>query len=109
MAKSQKGFFQNGSIKLNREIKQERAQGTKEADKGFVGQIRRADKSRHSQQKADAKHFQENQYKGQDTVQREPEIKAPEKNLDPSTVEEADGNSGFSNTLEWNHNNPRNR
>jgi len=107
VSKSGKGFFQSGSLKLNREIKQDRAQAGKEADKGFCGQIRRVDKSRHTQKAADAKHFHEEQYTGQDTVLRQGEIKAPEKGLDPSQIEEGDGNTGFSDALNWNHANPR--
>ena len=103
MGKKGSGMFRGGDLKLNREIRKEREADTRQAQKGFIGQLHRAQERK----SASSYDTPSNIYKGQDVTERRQEIPTPEKKLDPSTLEEDSKEKGFINELNWNYTNPR--
>ena len=70
-------FFHDASLKLNREIKQERAQDAKEAKKGFINEMNQL-KERDPEIYANAKQAGQldNLFKGEDVIKNKKPIEA---------------------------------
>lgn len=103
-----KGFFKSSDIKLNREVKQAREVRAKESNKGFVGELNRADKRSVEYRQAKEKGQSQPNYWGQEVVERKAEIKV-DRSLDPSQQEKDSPEKGFEQQLNWNYLNPKNR
>jgi len=83
--KKSKDFFRSSSLKLNREIKEERSKQAKENAKGgFIKELRNQDKTRHQLKQNKATADVNSYYKGEQVSPSSEPIEDPGLSVDPS-------------------------